>query len=344
MDEVSHPVPTSNMATITEIIDFAPESSQEFTAKRDETLLHHKPASPKGFKAWRELEPLAVVHLSQACIPAKFAPPRDVFGGDFLRLEWQQMNNNRQPFYHRNADVDEISYQVSGERTLMTEIGTVELRPGDFSRIPVGIAHDNYGREEVHLLFYIHGPVEECGDVCDKSMHKDLPFDGWQPSHCTEVLTECLGAAECEIAVSLTDEALLLRAPLEAASGMPAALNVQRHGEELSSQWLYKSESVWIGSFKQSKTRGDIYRRRIRADTIQYQISGKRTLVSQRGVVELNPGDFVCIPKGCAYTNAVASASTHLEVLTSKPTPLKMVPSERANPVSIEAIRNIREA
>ncbi|KAB8213579.1 hypothetical protein BDV33DRAFT_184482 [Aspergillus novoparasiticus] len=111
----------------------------------------------------------------------------------------------RQPFYHRNMDVDEISLQVHGERTLMTELGTVELRPGDWSRIPVGIAHDNYGRKEIHLLFYIVAPVVEAGSITSTSERKEVPFDGWTAStKAIEMVTECLGARGCDLAVSLS--------------------------------------------------------------------------------------------------------------------------------------------
>lgn len=111
------------MKTVTEILDPFPVDGNIHKLKRREDLLLQVPP-PTAMKLWRTHDPLVAVHFPQQYIPAKFAPPRDIYAGDFLRLEWQQMNA-RQPFYHRNADVDEISYQVSGERTLMTELGSV---------------------------------------------------------------------------------------------------------------------------------------------------------------------------------------------------------------------------
>ncbi len=62
--------------------------------------------------------PLSVVHYPQEYREVSFAPPRGVYENDEIRVEWQTMNS-RQPFYHRNCGVDEISYQSAGERTLM---------------------------------------------------------------------------------------------------------------------------------------------------------------------------------------------------------------------------------
>jgi hypothetical protein len=57
-----------------------------------------------------------------------------VFESEHVHIEWQKMNF-RQPFYPRNVGVDEIGYHISGERTLITEKGTVDLQVGDFTQI-----------------------------------------------------------------------------------------------------------------------------------------------------------------------------------------------------------------
>ncbi len=129
--------------------------------ERDEHLLLSPPYPPKlKTRQWPVREPLSVVHYDQEFRAQPFAPPRGVYENDQIRVEWQTMNS-RQPFYHRNCDVDELSYQIAGERTLMTELGVIEFQPGEFSRIPRGVAHDNYGRCESHLLFYLPAPVAE---------------------------------------------------------------------------------------------------------------------------------------------------------------------------------------
>ena len=59
--------------------------------------------------------------------------------------------------------------------------------------------------------------------------------------------------------------------------------------------------------------------RTLDADEIQYQISGTRTLFSQRGVVTLGPGDFVRIPLGIAHASVVDDESaTHLSLLSHR--------------------------
>jgi uncharacterized cupin superfamily protein len=326
------------MATVTQIFDALPEVLTEITVQRREDLLLTYPA-PTFMKLWREFEPLAAAHFPTDFKPAKFASPRDVYVGKTLRLEWQQMDN-RQPFYHRNMDVEELSYQVSGERTLMTEVGTVELRPGDFSRIPVGIAHDNYGRKEVHLLFYVIAPASDVGSNATVAERKEVPFENFTVNHrATEMVTECLGARGCDLSVSLVDEALLLGGRIDT----DAQLVVQRPaaaGPEI--EWLYKSANVWLGNVQLESSRGEVYRCHRRADAIQYQISGTRTLVTQRGVLKLEPGDFVNIPRGCAYTSITSASSSHIIVLTTEGIPLQGEPSKIAERCSVEEIEAAR--
>ncbi|SPO07560.1 uncharacterized protein DNG_10255 [Cephalotrichum gorgonifer] len=325
------------MATVTEIIDAFPENDSVFEILRREELLLQVPP-PSAMKLWRDHALLTAVHFRQNYIPAKFAPPRDIFTGDFLRLEWQQMNN-RQPFYHRNADVDEISYQVSGERTLMTELGTVELRPGDFSRIPVGVAHDNYGREEIHLLIYLHATATECGMVVGKSEPKETQFEGWAATTVLEMMTECLGAGGCDISVSMADETLLL----QSANTTADRLVVQRPSPASPGiEWLFKSTYVWIGHVQLKDAIGNVYQRHRRADAIHCQISGTRILVTQRGTLELEAGDFVCIPKGTAYTSISAGVSSHIVVLTSKEVSAQGETTKEAKPNSMEFISSAR--
>lgn len=213
-----------------------------------------------------EHTPLEAVPFPVTFAPQHFAPPRGVYESDFPRVEWQQMNSFRQSFYHRNANVDELSYQVCGERTLMTEHGTVELRPGDLSRIPVRVAHDDFGRQDIHLLLYIPAPVQDCIRTCRTAKLKMPPFPGWQAATVvTEVMTNCLGGPECDIAATKADETLLLQHA--EAIGEDEFIKVLRSDDGTnndgvirgqSSQrgplWLYKSADVWIGSTRTKPT------------------------------------------------------------------------------------------
>ena len=57
-------------------------------------------------------------------------------------------------------------------------MGTIDVRAGDFSMIPVGVAHDNRGVDDVHLIFYISAPVTECKQQERVSEYWSVPFDG----------------------------------------------------------------------------------------------------------------------------------------------------------------------
>ena len=125
------------MNIVTEVMSSEPLDRPARTIRRDEARLFESPPEPIMKAMGEPFAPLAVYEVPIAYLPAPFGRPQGVFEGETLRLEWQQMNA-RQPFYHRNADVDEIGYQICGERTLMTECGSVEFKPGQFSRIPLG--------------------------------------------------------------------------------------------------------------------------------------------------------------------------------------------------------------
>ena len=335
----------SSPTIVTERIDGLPADTSIFDIERQEDLLLSRP-DPGPLRLWADYEPLKIAHLAQHYIAASFAPPKDVYCGDYLRLEWQQMNN-RQPFYHRNADVDEISYQVSGSRVLSTELGVVDLGPGDYTRIPVSVAHDNFGKKEDHLLFYIHGPTTEAEeDHTDRlSEYKMPPFSGWSGKVVTEMLTECLGTPDCTIAVCETDETQLLERARDANTLKMRVLRSRGllvDSATKSTTWMYQTSRVWIGDIHLKAEKGLVYTRHRLAYEIQCQISGKRTLVSQHGMVVLEPGDFVCIPRGCAFTSIVKDESHHVAVVSVEKPALKL-PGRAAGPLSMDAILAARQ-
>lgn len=276
---------------------------------RDELLLLAPPYPSKmPIKLWRDQDPLSIVHYPQEYRAQPFAPPRGVYENAQVRVEWQTMDN-RQPFYHRNCDVDEISYQIAGERTLMTELGIIEHRPGEFSRIPRGVAHDNYGRTESHLLFYIPAPVAELAQPVRTSAPVSPPFPRWQPGEVNEAITQCMGTPGHDIAVFPSDEALLL----DRVHSEPDRMQVLPIGTGVGYSWLYATATVRLGTVSTHPDDGvRRYRRTLDADEIQYQIAGTRTLVTQRGIVDLKPGDFVRIPLGVAHSSVADESSTHI--------------------------------
>ncbi|MBV8087428.1 MAG: hypothetical protein JO247_21685, partial [Chloroflexi bacterium] len=141
---------------VTELLDLFPFDQPPVALERDDELLL---TTPHGGRE-PDPEPLAVVSFSPVYVPKPFSPPKYVYNSPQLRVEWQDMNG-RQPFYHRNLDLDELSFQVAGSRQLVTELGSVDLEPGDFVRIPAGVAHGNWGRQDIHLLFYVDASVED---------------------------------------------------------------------------------------------------------------------------------------------------------------------------------------
>ncbi|MEU8898707.1 hypothetical protein [Nocardia sp. NPDC048505] len=282
-------------------------------------------------KLWRDHPPLTVVHFPQRYRAQPFAPPRGVYENDQIRIEWQTMDN-RQPFYHRNCDVDEISYQIDGERTLMTELGTIEHRPGEFSRIPRGVAHDNYGRTESHLLFYIPAPVTEIGSAVRTSAAVLPPFPGWQPGQLNEAVTQCMGSPGHDITVFPIDEhALLNRVGAESERMSVFAV-------EPGSNPLFATDRFRLGTHTFTAEGARRYRRTLDADEIQYQISGVRTLVTQRGIVDLEPGDFVRIPLGIAHASVGRDEGAYLSLLSDRALPQVAETSRTAEPCTAERL------
>jgi uncharacterized cupin superfamily protein len=305
------------MTVVIETMSNEPFDRPERIVERDEAKLFEAPPAAAQRFLGAELTPLAIYTIPMAYAPVSFSRPEGVFEGPSLRLEWQTMTG-RQPFYHRNADVDEISYQICGERALITECGTVRFDPGQFARIPVGVAHDNYGVEDIHLIFYLHGPAVPGVAPVAHGRHAVPPFEGWEAKPMIEALTNAMGAPGGSIAYSMVDETLIL----DAARRFPDPLEViEPCGPAGQTEWLYRAPKVWIGHTALEPTRERQYRRRLCADEIQFQVAGTRTIVSQRGVVTLQPGDFTCIPRGCAHASVTDERSRHLSILTAEPVP-----------------------
>ncbi|WNV88948.1 hypothetical protein [Umezawaea sp. Da 62-37] len=302
------------MGTVTEVLALIGSDEPLRVVERDEELLLAPPHSSRlPMELWSDHEPLRVVHHPQEYVAEAFAAPRCVYENDGLRVEWQKMNG-RQPFYHRNCDVDEIGYQIAGERTLMTELGVVEHRPGEFSRIPRGVGHDNHGRGESHLLFYAPAPVAEPAEAVRMSEAVFPPFPGWVAKPANEAVTQCMGGPGHDVVVFPVDERLLLDRVHVERERMRVFAKATTPGVT----WLYGSGSFRLGSVLLPPSDGRAYRRTLDADEVQYQVSGRRTLVSQRGVVELGPGDFVRVPLGVAHTSFSTGPTEHLVVLADR--------------------------
>ncbi len=197
------------MTHVVEYLDRFDGAAPVRVLQRDETQMYAKAVAGPFGEVATATELVEVIHIDPAYTPGEFGPPKVLFAAPRARIEWQQMDN-RQPHFHRNLDVDEMSYQISGERTLMSEHGTVELRPGDFVRLPVGVCHDNWGREESHILWYTPDGMEEQQPADRFGQVLVPPFEGWVAAVVNEALTDCLGAPEHVIVAQRADERLIL--------------------------------------------------------------------------------------------------------------------------------------
>lgn len=327
------------MGTVHEHVTLFGSNEPLRVLERDEHLLLAEPhPSPFPIKLWRDHDPLTVVHFPVEYRAQPFAPPRGAYENDKLRVEWQLMDN-RQPFYHRNCDVDEISYQIAGERTLMTELGVVEHRAGEFSRIPRGVAHDNWGRQESHLLFYMPAPVTEERDPIRESEPVSPPFPGWEPGSVNEAVTECLGHPEHDITVFAVDEQRLL----DHVHGDKQRLQILQGDDTTPGvSWVYRCEYVRLGVVTLPATDGRVYQRTLDADEVQYQVRGRRTVLTQRGLVELEPGDLLRIPVGIAHTSVSSEDGEYITLLCDRELPQIGETAKTAEPYSPERLAALR--
>lgn len=279
---------------------------------RDEEGILTNP--PLTFKKLQSHQPIQVIHFTPTFLPTEFAIPRPVYESHYLRIEWQTMPGSRQPFYHRNTDVDELSFQVDGTRSLITDLGLATLRPGDYSRLPVGTTHDNYSPDDIHVLFYFPAPVTEL-IPSDRQSEIVIPPQSWEAGLRPELVTECLGGPEHDITLNELHENDVWNHVHETDERLEI-LRVDENAR--GTTWLYGSDELLIGQANLRDDKGLAYIRNHNAEEMQYQISGERLLVTQRGMVRLVPGDFVRIPLGVAYTNIVKGDSSHIRVCSAK--------------------------
>ncbi|MFB4300289.1 hypothetical protein [Actinomadura sp. NTSP31] len=321
------------MGIVQEHLDTFPFTGPPVVLERREELLIGEPL-PIRARALRDHDPIEAVHFSPEYVDRGRTHPQGLFQSDALRMEVQTMTG-RQGFYHRNADVEEFSYQVTGRRALISELGTITHTAGDLSRIPTGVAHDNLGDGDIHLLFYSPGPVVERIPPTRVAEYLQTPFPGWAPAVQNEMITEMRGGRGEGIHVAPADERLLL----DRAKRTDARIHLVRCAR---TAWLYETPRILIGQVVAEASDGRVYRRHLDADEIQYQVEGTRTLVTQRGAVDLVPGDFVRIPRGVAFTGVHPGRSVHLAVATAEPMPQVAEAAKKARvitPAEVEALR-----
>ena len=247
--------------------------------------------------------------------------------------------HGRQPFYHRNTDVDEISYHAAGERQVLTDIGCIDLQVGEMARIPVGVGHDNRAREDVHILFYIPNDVRENTKPHRASEFLMPPFDGWQPANSIEFITDTRGSIGSDVSTFYTDEKMLL----DNANTTTQRMLVMRSTGIEGPEWLYKAENIWLGFTMFTHSDGKTYTRHRKAHEVQIQVKGKRWLITQRGTLRVEPGDAICIPLGTAFTSISSESNKYITLLMRYPAEAKKNFSKVAETTSEELLARIRE-
>ena len=247
--------------------------------------------------------------------------------------------NGRQPFYHRNTDVDEISYHAAGERQVLTDIGCVDMQVGEMCRIPVGVGHDNRAREDVHLIFYIPNDVKEDTKEDRKSEYKMPPFEGWKSNESAiEFITDHNGSVGSDVSTFRMSEQMLL----DNAKGTDERMLVMKSSGKEGAEWLYKAENIWLGftSFKESD--GKVYTRHRKAYEVQIQTKGNRWLITQRGSMQVAPGDAICVPLGTAFSSIAKEENKYITILMRYPADAKKDFMKTAEPTTEEVLKKAR--
>jgi homogentisate 1,2-dioxygenase len=107
---------------------------------------------------------------------------------------------------------------------------------------------------------------------------------------------------------------------------------------------VWKSPSVWIGLTEHNDSPGAEYQRHRLGEEVQYQVAGRRMLVSQHGCVDLAPGDFVKLPRGCAFTSVCQGRSRYISLLSALPLRRVADVSRQAQMRSADEVARLRPA
>ncbi|WP_328483404.1 hypothetical protein OHS71_35500 [Streptomyces sp. NBC_00377] len=120
-----------------------------------------------------------------------------------------------------------------------------------------------------------------------------------------------------DITVFGVDEQLLL----EQVHQEDRRMAVLRADPGQDTTWLYATDRIRLGMVATIPGGQRRYRRTLDADEIQYQARGHRTLITQRGIVDLKPGDFVRIPLGISHTSVVTEPGDYVSLLSHQELP-----------------------
>ncbi|MBV9598521.1 MAG: hypothetical protein JOZ87_16875 [Chloroflexi bacterium] len=161
-------------------------------------------------------------------------------------------------------------------------------------------------------------------------------FADWQSAE----VTEMIGDGDVRT-YQMADEQLLVN---QVHADERRLLVTSVDDSACATTWVWKSPSVWIGMTALDSSDGSEYQRHRVAEEVQYQVEGTRTLVSQCGCVDLEPGEFVKIPRGCAFTSMSDATSRYISVLSLNPLERLATVSRQAEFRSTDEILGLQPA
>ena len=164
------------------------------------------------------------------------------------------------------------------------------------------------------------------------------PFPGWEGKNSIEYITEHLSEMGTDTSTFYTNERMLL----DNADTSSERMAVVRASGSQGLEWMYKSENIWIGFNSCANDQGDRYTRHRMAHELQIQTKGRRSLVTQRGTLHMEPGDFATIPLGCAFTSVAHEESVYIVVLMRYPAMPKSEFTKMAEPTTEDLLQQVR--
>ena len=154
------------MKKVNELVTFFKSlDGEDFIVERDEEELEKKA------KGGREMD---VVHAPDYT-DGTVEPPPILYQNDDMIVEFTKQIGPQSIGWHRGADMDELTIQLKGRRSIKSEAGTVKLGPGDMNVIPRGIAHSHDGdKNDEHVIIYTKKPLKRVAPLSGKNFLEEM--------------------------------------------------------------------------------------------------------------------------------------------------------------------------
>ena len=168
------------------------------------------------------------------------------------------------------------------------------------------------------------------------------PFRDWVAKDSIEFITDHLSALGSDCSTFYTSEQMLLDNAKDITERMSIVRSSKKGKTWTEVDWQFTSKNVWLGVSTFEKSDGSVYVRHRMADELQIQTKGRRSLVTQRGTLQVEPGDFLCVPLGCAFTSIAHEDNSYLTVLMRYPAEAKKKMSKIAVQTTEELLAQAR--